>query len=921
MPGRASSLPSAGGALPDWLVIAHPAIMLRAVAGHPRLGLSLPRDMRNTAPETRARFEYQDACVVLRCIPNLIPDSSIEAVVIEWTTDYAVLGRDGRMELVSVKHREQDQRAWTFGDLVKEHVFHDLHGIWKEIGEDGDYFFESSRAIGPRLRASVADAADPTADAAAQLAAVLEVSPPEAARFATRLVLPESPTPDRRLIREVAAARLAEVMQQLGLNPAVAPECLAAMEARVADIAVDRPLEPAQRVRALAGMMRDVRDREEASMANFLLTMDEFRDIVTATVTGRSVPARARPPADDPLFTGREAELADLARLLIAGQDDMVTPVVLTGMPGIGKTALAARFATTSPKRARVIPADTRAALVAGIHQLNPPEPLAASAGSGATQPPRPAEPTIPDDPGLLLIIDGLTDPSVVAGLVPRASHTTILITATSPHVDDGFRHLQVGGLSPADAEAYMRRVLPAVSEQDLLELIGAFGGNALGLVQAANYCLSTGITPGQYVERLRRDPARLLDLGYAYGHPQTITAAISAGLTEACRDPAARALASALSWLAPDPVPEWVFGKPPILVEPMQDDPDHDRRTQGAAQDIATLADPLVLDAAVASLAGHGLVSRDVGGVRMHQLVQDVTRALVNQPSPRAQYQATVGLLLAAMTRDDIRPTSDVLSPHVAAAVQSTELLSSDPLVASHVMTWLGEQHYDYGDLEPATAYLLQAATVARQPNLPREVLTAILRVLVKVRRAAGDVDAALADADEWADAARSAGLDMDEYHARIARVGTLAYAHRFEQAGAELDELASQPRPAGMTVSDKIIELSVLAEIRRAYGDTEAALDAVARATQLAGDHTTGLTRADHVAALSAQASQLERDLGHPADAVERQRGAVSAARELGLRTPLARELHGLVLLGDPVVGFCGEFQAAAPRRALVM
>jgi len=86
-----------------------------------------------------------------------------------------------------------------------------------------------------------------------------------------------------------------------------------------------------------------------------------------------------------------------------------------------------------------------------------------------------------------------------------------------------------VGGLSPADAEAYLQRVMPA--EQDLFPLITAFDGNALGLVQSANYCLTTGITPRQYVERLQRDPARLLDRGYAADHPQTIAAAISAGL------------------------------------------------------------------------------------------------------------------------------------------------------------------------------------------------------------------------------------------------------------------------------------------------------------------------------------------------------------------------------------------------------
>ena len=116
--------------------------------------------------------------------------------------------------------------------------------------------------------------------------------------------------------------------------------------------------------------------------------------------------------------------------------------------------------------------------------------------------------------------------------------------------------------------------------------LIEAFDGNALGLVQSANYCLATGITPEQYLDRLRRDPVRLLDLGHAAGHPQTLTAAISAGLAEACTDPAARALAGALALLAPDPVPEWIFSKPPVLVERGDhDDPVGDRQCSGGCR------------------------------------------------------------------------------------------------------------------------------------------------------------------------------------------------------------------------------------------------------------------------------------------------------------------------------------------------
>ena len=125
---------------------------------------------------------------------------------------------------------------------------------------------------------------------------------------------------------------------------------------------------------------------------------------------------------------------------------------------------------------------------------------------------------------------------------------------------------------------------------------------------------------------------------------------------------------------------------------------------------------------------------------------------------------------------------------------------------------------------------------------------------------------------------------------------MATLAYASRFRRAAAEQSALATQPKPAELTISDKIMELSVLAEIRRGLGDTESALDLVDQATRLARDQTTGLARADHLTALGSQASALERDLGHEQIAVERQREAVSVARELGLRMPLARQLQAL-------------------------
>jgi len=199
-----------------------------------------------------------------------------------------------------------------------------------------------------------------------------------------------------------------------------------------------------------------------------------------------------------------------------------------------------------------------------------------------------------------------------------------------------------------------------------------------------------------------------------------------------------------------------------------------------------------------------------------MHSLVQDITRALGDRPTQHAQHEATVGLLLMAMTPEEASTSADTLTPHVAAAAEASGEVGADPLITSYLMTWLGNQHYDYGDSPAARSYLDQAVALARQPDGPQEVLPAILRDQVKVLRAAGDVDAALAAVDAWETAAKSAGASLDEYKAKVARISTLAYAGRFAQAEIELAALSSEPEPAELSVSGTIIELSVLAEIR---------------------------------------------------------------------------------------------------------
>ena len=215
----------------------------------------LYRAPRNAGPQTRAMYEYQDKCVALRCIPNLLPGSPVEAVAVEWSTDYVLIGSAGQRELVSVKHRDPGQHDWTLGKLKVENVFRDLHAVWHAMGETGDFVFESNKGFASDLAPFVGDPdgrAEPDEDAARKVVNHLQVDTSEVLRFLRHFILRSEPLPSRHYIDAVAERDLAVVIEQLGMDPAFARRCFAAMTSRIAAASTQRPPDPAQRVPGLS---------------------------------------------------------------------------------------------------------------------------------------------------------------------------------------------------------------------------------------------------------------------------------------------------------------------------------------------------------------------------------------------------------------------------------------------------------------------------------------------------------------------------------------------------------------------------------------------------------------------------------------------------------------------------------------------
>ena len=191
------------------------------------------------------------------------------------------------------------------------------------MGETGDFVFESNKGFASDLAPFVGDPdgrAEPDEDAARKVVNHLQVDTSEVLRFLRHFILRSEPLPSRHYIDAVAERDLAVVMEQLGMDPAFARRCFAAMTSRIAAMSTQRPPDPAQRVTRLIGFMRDIENRSGHDLDACLLTMAELRNIVTADST-RAASRRPVSPRDAANIHPRAAYEVEALPLAVAVLD------------------------------------------------------------------------------------------------------------------------------------------------------------------------------------------------------------------------------------------------------------------------------------------------------------------------------------------------------------------------------------------------------------------------------------------------------------------------------------------------------------------------------------------------------------------------------------------------------------------------
>jgi hypothetical protein len=256
-----------------------------------------------------------------------------------------------------------------------------------------------------------------------------------------------------------------------------------------------------------------------------------------------------------------------------------------------------------------------------------------------------------------LLVLDNAERPQDVAAYLPGGAGQ-VLITSRSPGWGALGGRLEVDVLARAETVALLRARIPALSEELADKLAAELGDLPLAAAQAAAYLEQTDLPPADYLRRFRAHRTTLLTRGDVVGYSGRIDTAWALSL-ERLRDQDAAAvqLLELAAFLAPEPIPLWLFGGHPEQL----DEPLH-----------GTAADPDALADTVGALVGYSLARRSPDGFQLHRLVQAVIRHQLDPDRQQATAERVVALLAAAHPGDPEDPARwpvyAALAPHVLA-------------------------------------------------------------------------------------------------------------------------------------------------------------------------------------------------------------------------------------------------------------
>jgi hypothetical protein len=338
-------------------------------------------------------------------------------------------------------------------------------------------------------------------------------------------------------------------------------------------------------------------------------------------------------------FTGRGADLADLADLAAGPVGRVVLTQSLTGLGGVGKSALALEHAHRRYDSGEVdlawwFTAEDRPVLLAAMAGLydrltGTPGDKDAEAGAIALRN------WLEHAPYRWIVVFDNAEPGTLDGILPADGTGQVIITSRASDWPGTATH-PVGTLPPDEAAGLLSRITGLPPGQDAEDLAAELGGLALAIEQAAAYIRQTHGTYADYLHALRDDPRTIYETDLA--HAESVTARVwrrsLSHVTGSTPEHPAATVLGVLSYLAPDDIPRQLLA------------PD-------AVKDTPVLGDltSVQVSVALARLADYSLITLDTDAIAVHRVIQHLTRLDAETRDMAVSYcSAAIGLLDACL-------------------------------------------------------------------------------------------------------------------------------------------------------------------------------------------------------------------------------------------------------------------------------
>jgi len=348
-----------------------------------------------------------------------------------------------------------------------------------------------------------------------------------------------------------------------------------------------------------------------------------LREHLTRFILGRAAPLASRDrevrfnlPDVVASFIGRERELAELDRALCI--DEAVVTQAITGLGGVGKSQLAARYVQERARDHSIV-AWIRAedGGVADLAALGA-ELGIDGAGRSTTEIAERAVQWLTDtERSWLLVFDNVESAEQLERVRPHGRRGKVLATSRDRTLRRYGRLITVDVFDPDTATTYLTeradRPGDTAGARDLAEALGCL---PLALSHAAAYC-QLGVSFGDYLALLAELPARdLFSTDPERSHERTVASTWTVSIREAGEGaPLARHVLEMASFLAPMAIPKDLF------IALLDDDSAGERKR---------LAD------ALNALSRFSLATVGEDGVSVHRLLARIVREDISEASGR---------------------------------------------------------------------------------------------------------------------------------------------------------------------------------------------------------------------------------------------------------------------------------------------